>query len=432
MKKIIAFLLAAVICVCFCSCKSEAVKTAEGLISAIGTVTASSGSAIEAAEAAYNALSEKDRQALEGADILQSAKETFNALVVQERIAGLIADATPDAEAIDAVEKAYEALTDGEKALVTNYDLISQARRSLMKQSLLGLWYAEPSCHKEDGQLIRMTIENSNHYYNAFERVSYIHPEYGEYEVSYLALYLTEDGFYGDQEEMVSKRLGSWDLSEDMTQLIIDPAVEGLSGDQLIFQIYEEDGFTKLHSNAYPYPGAFSFVREEDVDAAFEAKYVYVSDPEDAHQYFGDPISLGYLYDENGERITAYYEDGKKQFDIVEVLFFPSQIYDEGLTLLTSGRLDFTFSVGTTPGRGRTDNVVTVMGIETSNQKLTDCSSLCFVKSDHVAKNCVDESGCRTLELTDGTVIRYYNPEYIDIANCTWKYLQADYNDYVY
>lgn len=432
MKKTIAFLLAAVICVCFCSCKSEAVKTAEGLIGAIGTVSAGSGSAIEAAEAAYNALSEKDRQALEGAEILQNARETFNALVVQEKIADLIADATPDAEAIDAAEKAYEALTEGEKALVTNFDLVSQARRSLMKRSLLGLWYTEPSRHKEDGQHVRTLIENTNHYYNAFDPISYTSAEYGENQVSDLALYLSEDGFYGGDEEVGYKRLGTWDLSEDMAQLIIDPVVEGLSGDQLIFRIYEEDCFTKLRSNAYPYPDAFGFVRAEDLDAAFEAKFVYVSDPEDAHQYFGDPISLGYLYDENGERITAYYEDGKKLFNLGEVLFFPSQVYDEGLTLLSLSRLDYTFSVGTTPGRGRTNNVVTVMDRDTSNRVLTDCSSLFFVKSDHVAKNYVDENGCRTLELTDGTVIRYNNPEYIDVVNYTWKYLQADYNDYLY
>ena len=30
------------------------------------------------------------------------------------------------------------------------------------------------------------------------------------------------------------------------------------------------------------------------------------------------------------------------------------------------------------------------------------------------------------------TVIRYANPEDIDVANYIWKYLQADYNDYIY
>ena len=49
-----------------------------------------------------------------------------------------------------------------------------------------------------------------------------------------------------------------------------------------------------------------------------------------------------------------------------------------------------------------------------------------------MAKNYVDENGCRTLELTDGTLVKYANPEYIDLVNDTWKYLQVDYNDYIY
>lgn len=208
--------------------------------------------------------------------------------------------------------------------------------------------------------------------------------------------------------------------------------VEGLTPEQLVFDIYEEDGFTKLRSAAYPYKGAFGFVREDQLDAALDAKYVYVDDPEDAHQYLGDPISLGYLYDENGQRIDAYYENGKKLFTIQDAFLFPSKVYDEGLTLLECGGISYTFRVGSIPGRGTTDNVLNVTDLASNERKLTGFNHLCFVRSDHVAKNYLDENGCQTLKLTDGTVIKYENPEYIDLVNYIWKYLQADYEDYIY
>ena len=88
--------------------------------------------------------------------------------------------------------------------------------------------------------------------------------------------------------------------------------------------------------------------------------------------------------------------------------------------------------MGSIPGRGTVENVLNVTTLASDERELTDIYYLCFVKNDHVAKNYVDENGCRTLELTDGTVVRYANPEYIDLVNDTWKYLQVDYNDYIY
>ena len=408
MKKAIIFLLTAAMCVTLCGCKSKEVKETEKLIGAIGTVTADSGAAIEAAESAYNAL------------------------CVANAIAALGTDAAVDVEAVKAAGEAYDALTDGEKALVSNADQLAQARRAAMKQSLMGLWYMETSWHNEAGQIKYLYMGNTNHDFNIYETTIVIHPEFGERKLAGHYFFLEEENFYCSKDETSSDEIGTWDLSEDMTQLIIDPIVEGLSQEQLVFNIYEEDGFTKLHSSGYPYEGAFAFVREDQLEAAFEAKYVYVDGKDDAHQYLGDPVSLGYLYDENGQRIDAYYEDGEKLFDIEDAFLFPSKVYDEGLTLLCSGTLDYRFSVGSIPGRGSVENVLNVTDLASDDRQLTGCSYLCFVKSDHVAKNYVDENGCRTLELTDGTVVKYANPEYIDLVNYTWKYLQVDYNDYIY
>ena len=100
--------------------------------------------------------------------------------------------------------------------------------------------------------------------------------------------------------------------------------------------------------------------------------------------------------------------------------------------MLCSGTIKYSFSVGSIPGRGSVENVLNVTDLASDDRQLTGFSYLCFVKSDHAAKNYVDENGCRTLELTDGTVVKYANPEYIDLVNDTWKYLQVDYNDYIY
>lgn len=432
MKKAIIFLLTAAMCVTLCGCKSKEVKEAEKLIGAIGTVTADSGAAIEAAESAYNALSGEDKTALAGLETLQSAREAYNALCVENAIAALGTDAAVDAEAVKAAGEAYDALTDGEKALVSNADQLSQARRAAMKQSLMGLWYMEKSWHDESGQIKYLYMGNTNHDFNIYETTIVIHPEFGERKLAGNYFFLDEEDFYCSKDETSSDEIGTWDLSEDMTQLIIDPIVEGLSQEQLVFNIYEEDGFTKLRSPGYPYKDAFAFVREDQLDAAFEAKYVYVDGKEDAHQYLGDPISLGYLYDENGQRIDAYYEDGQKLFDIEDAFLFPSKVYDEGLTLLCSRDISYRFSVGSIPGRGSVENVLNVTDLASDDRQLTGFGYLCFVKSDYVAKNYVDENGCRTLELTDGTVVKYANPEYIDLVNYTWKYLQVDYNDYIY
>lgn len=432
MKKAIIFLLTAAMCVTLCGCKSKEVKETEKLIGAIGTVTADSGAAIEAAESAYNALSGEDKTALAGLETLQSAREAYNALCVENAIAALGTDAAVDVEAVKAAGEAYDALTEGEKALVSNADQLSQARRAAMKQSLMGLWYMEISWHDESGQIKYLYMGNTNHDFNIYETTIVIHPEFGERKLADHYFFLDEENFYCSKDETSSDEIGTWDLSEDMTQLIIDPIVEGLSQEQLVFNIYEEDGFTKLRSPGYPYKDAFAFVREDQLGTAFEAKYVYVDGKEDVHQYLGDPISLGYLYDENGQRINAYYEDGQKLFDIEDAFLFPSKVYDEGLTLLCSGTIKYSFSAGSIPGRGGVENVLNVTDLASDDRQLTGFGYLCFVKSDYVAKNYVDENGCRTLELTDGTVVKYANPEYIDLVNYTWKYLQADYNDYIY
>lgn len=73
----LALLLALALALAGCG-KSEAVKNTEKLIGEIGTVTADSAAAVEAAEAAYNALSEEERGQVSNAAVLSAAREALD------------------------------------------------------------------------------------------------------------------------------------------------------------------------------------------------------------------------------------------------------------------------------------------------------------------------------------------------------------------
>lgn len=78
MKKAISLILAFVLCLSLCACgKSDAVKNVETLIKAIGEVSTESGEAITAAEAAYNALTDKEKEQVSGIDTLSAAKVDY-------------------------------------------------------------------------------------------------------------------------------------------------------------------------------------------------------------------------------------------------------------------------------------------------------------------------------------------------------------------
>ena len=118
----------------------EAVERVENLIDAIGEVTADSGDAILAARTAYDALTEEEKALVSNYDKLVAAEEAYAALnkVAAEAVEALI-DALPenvtlaDKEAIEAARAAYEALTDEQKALVENYEDLIVAEKALEK-----------------------------------------------------------------------------------------------------------------------------------------------------------------------------------------------------------------------------------------------------------------------------------------------------------
>ena len=139
MKKVLVFLVVAMLYVFVCGCgKSESVIAAEEAVKAIGNVTLESEEAIAAAEEIVSSLSEEDAKTFSMQEELTKARDTYTALVEQEKINEVIAlvDAigavTLDSgEKVDAAQEAYDDLSEENKQGVSNYSTLQQAETEL-------------------------------------------------------------------------------------------------------------------------------------------------------------------------------------------------------------------------------------------------------------------------------------------------------------
>ena len=104
-------------------------------IAAIGTVTLDSKDAIDAAQAAYDALTDAQKALVSNAKALMVAQAAYKKLLEDHAAADAvikkieaIGTVTKDSKnAIDAAQAAYDALTDDQKALVSNYQTLVDA-----------------------------------------------------------------------------------------------------------------------------------------------------------------------------------------------------------------------------------------------------------------------------------------------------------------
>ncbi len=120
----------------------EAAEAVEALINAIGTVTKDSGEKIKAARDAYDKLTDVQKALVGNYKVLTDAEATYAELVktaedeaaakaVEDKI-DTIGTVTLDSESkIKEARKAYEALTDIQKALVSNLDKLEAAEKAL-------------------------------------------------------------------------------------------------------------------------------------------------------------------------------------------------------------------------------------------------------------------------------------------------------------
>lgn len=107
----------------------------EGLINAIGTVTSSSGKAIIAAQKAYEELMNFDSTIIiSNLLVLEEAQKAFEEYAVEECINSIDAIGTVTLESKEAIVLArtcYDLLNDSLKPLITNYQVLEEAEKTL-------------------------------------------------------------------------------------------------------------------------------------------------------------------------------------------------------------------------------------------------------------------------------------------------------------
>ena len=113
----------------------KAAKPVDDMIDAIGEVTLASEEAITAARAAYGALTEAQQAEVKSYDKLTAAEARLADLKAAKAVDDMIdaiGEVTLESEnAIDAARAAYEALTEAQQAQVTNYDKLTAAEARL-------------------------------------------------------------------------------------------------------------------------------------------------------------------------------------------------------------------------------------------------------------------------------------------------------------
>ena len=113
----------------------KAAKVVDDMIDAIGEVTADSGEAVQAARAAYDALTDAQKAEVKNYDVLTAAERrlaNLQAILPVEDKIDAIGEVTLDSEnAIQAARAAYDALTEEQKAEVKSYDKLTAAEARL-------------------------------------------------------------------------------------------------------------------------------------------------------------------------------------------------------------------------------------------------------------------------------------------------------------
>ncbi len=114
----------------------DEVKNVQNVISAIGTVNLTSGKKIKTAREAYDKSSAEAKKQINNYDVLQKAETEFSALNVDKVVALINEIGTvtlKSGDKIEAANEAYNELTDEDKDKVTNYKTLTAAQDELKK-----------------------------------------------------------------------------------------------------------------------------------------------------------------------------------------------------------------------------------------------------------------------------------------------------------
>jgi len=139
MKKVLCLVMVVFLMLACASCgKSEAFKTAEEAVKAIGEVTLDSGDAIQQAEKAVEGLTAEEKESFKMQETLDAKKAEYSALQSQKRVDDVIAEINAIGEVnmdagdkVKAAKKQYDALTSDEKQKVTNAETLLAAEKAV-------------------------------------------------------------------------------------------------------------------------------------------------------------------------------------------------------------------------------------------------------------------------------------------------------------
>ncbi len=325
----------------------------------------------------------------EAKPVEQTEETTSPAALVEQQIGALGVIGLEIKDAIEAAEAAWAALSPAEQAEVHNYAVLQAARLvyddAAAKQAaadaeaayaaaiapFVGTWIAECPYYTEYYSYEPLTI--------SAEAIPY-DPEYPE--------------FYS-----------------------FDPDSDSITIYGTTYVLFQEDGFTKLLETDLNGSFACAYVREEDLAAAREKKYVSVElDSENLSQYVGDLIYVGQSYNEWGELTNN------------KVYQFESLAYRDGLVFIGNSE-DFLIEM---KSEYWSQNWNGIFGLNDGSDLPTGKvrGTLYFIRAEYILDNTVEYddwgySGMwgRVLYLTDRERIATYSG---------WGNIDADYNDFKY
>ena len=267
---------------------------------------------------------------------------------------------------IDAARKAYDALSEEDKARFCEEISAEQKQRRVEKYaqlipSLYGSWKMETAF---------------SHGYDSV---------YAE------NLLLNEDMTYS-----YGKQTGTWYFDEAEERLFL---VNG--EDRVIyfdFTIIEEDGVPKLIGG-----DTTCYIRETDYREAFDRKYVTVWGFSDASEYFGQPVYVGTKAENVGYGPNA------------KLAILDSVAYDKGLIYVGTD-FGFEMELSWEDNKGRSggqsiwnpfDMIAFVEGREVSMDIVS--GAVYFVRAEYVEEIVITEDNYREVRLKDGLVFVDYN-----------------------
>ena len=316
--------------------------------------------------------------------VVGQANDMLAARRVDDMIAELGDTVTLESEeAIIAVEEAYNALTDEQKARVEYAEYLPVYRNNLdiLKQEA-----------RQKADLEALTARMIGRWVNLYD------PEDG-------GIVIREDG-----TATISGFEYEWRLNQNLETIRFEGA------GSIVLAVEDHEGLLALNN-----PEIMICMKQEDYEPfAIEAIKTVDFNVEPFESYFGEAMDLGPLVDANGKETGAH------------MFAFHSKAYDNGLIFFYSG-MDFAIDY---KGSGRVHGAIYepygASFITDAKQipviKITAVNStITYIRAEYVADLCYDsESRERVITLTNGIELRTssaMNPAYMDVSFNVYDYL---------